>query len=397
MNSIEGSRNPKEQRRDNAYRVLNIIREDEGKASRKVLSQKAGLSLPSVNDIVNYLQNFRLIHTSEMKQGRGKTVPLYKFHGSHYAVLGLTIYPGRAIGVCTDLEGNLRENFFIKYEGDVKGFSEEIQNNLEKLITNVKNAHVLSLGIGYPGLIDYEKRTILYSHKFPELEKINFAEDLENTLQIPCFVDHNPNLSAFAASKIGIAQDLDNFLFIILDKGIGGSLVYRGRVFRGNSSFIGEMGHSTVGHDGAQCLCGNRGCLEANASSEAIRWTLAQCESKEEKDTALQSLAEQIGQVVGNLICFLGIGNVVFGGISLRENPDLFYRIRQVLLLRTMPVFRPKLDIRQSMMDINVASRGAALWAGEIALSNLNSYFFGNRAPDLPLKKDYVRDGALNM
>jgi hypothetical protein len=39
---------------------------------------------------------------------------------------------------------------------------------------------------------------------------------------------------------------------------------------------------------------------------------------------------------------------------------------------------------------------GAALWAGEIALSNLSSRFFGESAPDLPLKTDHVMKDMVN-
>lgn len=392
-----GSRNSKEQRRDNAYRVLNIIRQSRADVSRKVLNEETGLSFPSVNDIVNYLQDFRLISSFEGEGSSGKKVPCYRFSAEGYALLGLTVYPGRAVGVCTDPEGRLLREFFVPFEGDVSLFFSEVLANLEELkaYSREENRRLLALGIGCPGLIDYGERRIIYCDQFPQLENQDFVDRFEEALGLPCFMDHNPNLSAFAAGTVGSARDLKDFIYVILDKGVGGSLFHGGRLFRGTSSFIGELGHSSIVGDGAPCGCGNRGCLEAYAAADAIDRALEGCPSEEERDSILQDIAEKIGLAVGNLICFLGIGNVVFGGLSLSRHPGLYYKVRQVLLSRTLPVFRPALEIRKSELDEKDSPMGAALWAGEIALSNLSSRFFGEAAPDLPLKTDHVMKGAL--
>ena len=41
-------------------------------------------------------------------------------------------------------------------------------------------------------------------------------------------------------------------------------------------SYAGEIGHTSINFAGPRCECGNRGCLELYASSEALRETCAQ-------------------------------------------------------------------------------------------------------------------------
>jgi predicted NBD/HSP70 family sugar kinase len=49
---------------------------------------------------------------------------------------------------------------------------------------------------------------------------------------------------------------------------VGGAIVHGGRVITGAAGGAGEFGHMTIDPDGELCRCGNRGCLELNASAK---------------------------------------------------------------------------------------------------------------------------------
>ena len=56
----------------------------------------------------------------------------------------------------------------------------------------------------------------------------------------------------------------------MISSGIGAGLVLNGRLYRGAEGLAGELGHVLVDADGPVCRCGNRGCLETVAGTDAL-------------------------------------------------------------------------------------------------------------------------------
>ena len=59
-------------------------------------------------------------------------------------------------------------------------------------------------------------------------------------------------------------------LYIHIGTGIGGALVFDGKVFDGYSFDAGDFGHHTIrsGEEAFDCVCGKRGCFETHASAQ---------------------------------------------------------------------------------------------------------------------------------
>jgi predicted NBD/HSP70 family sugar kinase len=55
-------------------------------------------------------------------------------------------------------------------------------------------------------------------------------------------------------------------MVINLGWGIGLGMIIDGKIFRGYNGFAGELSHIPLSDNGALCVCGKRGCLEAEAS-----------------------------------------------------------------------------------------------------------------------------------
>jgi len=58
-----------------------------------------------------------------------------------------------------------------------------------------------------------------------------------------------------------------------LGGGVGSSIFTNGQYYSGGDGFAGEVGHSLAVHDGRQCGCGNKGCLEMYCSRKGILMT----------------------------------------------------------------------------------------------------------------------------
>ena len=75
---------------------------------------------------------------------------------------------------------------------------------------------------------------------------------------------------AVAEHWFGKGRGTESFAVVTMGAGVGCGLVLRGRLYTGVSGLAGELGHLPLQPDGPECTCGNRGCLEAVASDQAI-------------------------------------------------------------------------------------------------------------------------------
>jgi len=61
-----------------------------------------------------------------------------------------------------------------------------------------------------------------------------------------------------------------NVLFVNMDYGTGLGILVDGKVYYGKSGFSGEFGHIPFFNNEIICQCGKRGCLETEASGNAL-------------------------------------------------------------------------------------------------------------------------------
>jgi len=93
---------------------------------------------------------------------------------------------------------------------------------------------------------------------------------LEGVVGLPTFVDNDAKALALAEGWRGAAIGHADYLGMVVSTGVGGGIVLDGRLLDGAEGNAGHIGHITVEPDGRRCRCGNRGCLEAEASGTGI-------------------------------------------------------------------------------------------------------------------------------
>ena len=98
----------------------------------------------------------------------------------------------------------------------------------------------------------------------------DMAEAVRRRFQVEVVVENDANAAAWAEQQYGAGRGSDDTLMLTVGTGIGGGVVLRGELFRGHLGFAAEFGHITLVDGGPLCACGERGCLEALASGNAI-------------------------------------------------------------------------------------------------------------------------------
>ena len=87
----------------------------------------------------------------------------------------------------------------------------------------------------------------------------------------PVFLEHDANCGAMAELWYGAHRRDENLLYVVCDRGVGAGLIVGGDIYHGANGYSGEIGHASINFAGPLCECGNRGCLELYASSEALK------------------------------------------------------------------------------------------------------------------------------
>jgi len=84
------------------------------------------------------------------------------------------------------------------------------------------------------------------------------------------YVENDAKALALAEGWCGTAEGRRQYVAMVVSTGVGGGVVVDGRLLDGRTSNAGHIGHVVVEPDGRDCVCGGRGCLEAEVSGTAI-------------------------------------------------------------------------------------------------------------------------------
>ena len=104
----------------------------------------------------------------------------------------------------------------------------------------------------------------------PQWRNFPLRDRLVDVTGLPVFGDGDAKALALAEGWVGGAKGVDNFMAMVVSTGVGGGIVLNGQLLEGNSGNAGHIGHVIVEPNGRRCVCGGRGCLEAEASGPAI-------------------------------------------------------------------------------------------------------------------------------
>lgn len=163
---------------------------------------------------------------------------------------------------------------------------------------------LLTIGVSFGGPVDAGRGLVRLSHHVPGWEETPLRAWLEAEFGVPAAVDNDANVAALGEWRYGAGQGCRSLLYVTVSTGIGGGWVLDGRIYSGADGMAGEIGHMVVRPGGAACVCGKRGCLEAEACGPAIA-RLARERLTQQPDAAGALLALTYGRpeaITGELV-----------------------------------------------------------------------------------------------
>jgi glucokinase len=151
----------------------------------------------------------------------------------------------------------------------------EVASELKALCEsqNVALTDCAGIAFAYPSIIDVENARILdHFGKFGDVSQFDLRQWARETFDLPFAIDNDARMALLGEWRYGAEKNCDDLAILTLGTGLGTSAVIEGKVLRGAHGQAGILGgHTTVNYHGRECVCGNIGCAESEASTWRIK------------------------------------------------------------------------------------------------------------------------------
>lgn len=249
-----------------------------GPLARVDLGSQIGLSPATVTAITAMLQQEQLIIEVSSKtrepSTRGRPRVLIDLNTKARHVLGVKLSINELRLVLGDFKGNIahQEKFQLNTLSlDEASLIAELGQKIEDF--SARHSHdygpLTAIGIAVQGFVDSVNGTVVWSPAL-DCRHIEIATPLRERFKVPVFVANDANCIALAIKHQPGLRNVNHMAVIMLDYGVGMSLIMDGRLYLGSFGAAAEFGHTKYSPTGPQCRCGKRGCIEAYVSDYAI-------------------------------------------------------------------------------------------------------------------------------
>jgi predicted NBD/HSP70 family sugar kinase len=234
---------------------------------------------------------------------------------------------------------------------------------------------------GVPGPLDVHSGLIESPTILSGWVGLDPAAELERRIGTPTRVENDAVLGAIGELRAGAGRSMTSFLYVKASHGIGAGLIINGVPYRGAGGIAGEIGHINLPGHTEICRCGNRGCLEAVISVEAVRSQIAQTHPGEDPllvslddlidDTITRRILGEAGRTLGRVLApmcdLLNPQGVVVGGELGQAGPHFIEGITDSITRHSMPATTHDLAISGAQLGVRSELLGAVGLAAELA------------------------------
>jgi predicted NBD/HSP70 family sugar kinase len=252
--------------------ILNLIREQQP-ISRAKLAQLTKLNKSTVSSIVEGLVDEKLLEERADKRQRVGRTPINLQLRTGMHLFGAIYFDSFTTRIAiVDIDGTIRQSMDRRTEvANPEQFVARCLHELNALRDQNGYPTFKGIGVTVAGIVDSGLSKVVFA---PNLgwDNLDLAKVIRDCCpEVPIIALEN-DAKALALAELWFGQHdvaFSNFVFLLVDRGIGAGVVVDRRVLHGESHAAGEFGHMTIFEGGEQCACGNPGCWEMYASDRA--------------------------------------------------------------------------------------------------------------------------------
>jgi len=285
----------------------------------------------------------------------------------------------------------------VKYTPSLahKGFDISYNNLVDFISEYLQSTELTKIGIGFPSVV-IDDGYIPVAPNLSGWEKIQLKKLLTQDLQknlgryIDVVIENDANTAAVAEMWAGNAIGIKSFLYITLGTGIGGAIIYEGKLLKGTTFSAGEIGHLIIDRAASQedGIPDYRvGVLESYTGRNAV---LKSYESQfnqlrngnsilqqskydikdifdfalEKDDIAIEIVHNYIRDLsigLASAVNLLGIPHIVIGGGVSNSLVHFFSELEQEIIYRLLPSNRNLLKLIHAHFQKDSGLIGSAL------------------------------------
>jgi predicted NBD/HSP70 family sugar kinase len=348
---------------------------DRGPLSRTALAALTGLAQPTVAQLLGRLEAAGLVVPAGIREGgRGPSAKLYAANPRAAHVAGVDVTADRISVAVADLSGELVAEHVVgtPRRVAVDGVA-RLRSALEGATAKVglRQPELTHVVVGLPGAINPRTGELLYAPHLHGWHQPDLLAALASGLGTGVDVENDVNLAALAEMWLGEARDVDNFVLLWAEEGLGLALVLDGRVRRGATGGAGEISYLPVagqplsrdvgrgGHGGFQLTAGAAALLdlahshgvEARSAAEAVALAV-----RDDRTPFLREVATRLATGLAAVACLIDPELVVLGGDVPRAGGDVLLDLIAGEL-RDLAAVRPRLAL--SSVPGNLVRTGA--------------------------------------
>jgi glucokinase len=203
----------------------------------------------------------------------------------------------------------------------------------------------------------------------PAWRRFPLRARLAQATGLPTFVDNDAKALALGEGWKGAAARTDDFIAMVVSTGVGGGIVLDGRLLDGADGNAGHIGHVIVEPEGRLCVCGARGCLEAEASGLAIAAVTGRPAAEADAATMART-GLLVGRAVASVANLLDLRLAVVGGSVALGFGQPFFAAAQAELDA-----RARLDFSAGarIVPVGLAERGPLVGAAAVGWRGLRA------------------------
>jgi N-acetylglucosamine repressor len=238
------------------YNELNVLRfiKENVPVSRAEIAKKYHLSKAAVSDIISRLINQGYV--SEIGVGNstsrgGRRPIMLNFNNTAGFVIAVEIKRSHARVALLDMDVNIHEMKTVDYpEGSV---FEEVTRKIFPVISGylrcpwVKEAKPIGIGVGIPGIIDYEKGCVKVSDTLHRWENVLIRSLFEDAFKMQVILENDVKALTLGEYLFGQIKSCGNLVNLWLGDGIGAGIIINGTLIRGVTASAGEIGYDELG------------------------------------------------------------------------------------------------------------------------------------------------------
>jgi len=366
---------PEDTRKKNAITLLHLLLKEDG-ISRVELSRMTGLTKTTVSAIIREFKDSGIVEESnQIYTGNiGKSpIPLHIKEDAIYTI-GIHLSRQRVETLLMDTQMNIiTSNIGEDYTRfGPEGIIDSLFININKIMeyAKKKGIDIGAVGIGVPGPLDAQTGVVKQPPKLKGWKDIPLGSIVQKEYGIPVWIENDANVCALAEKWLGSGRNIHNFIYILINEGIGAGVIINDELYQGTYDFVGEIGHFLCYEQGQfqylEDIAGVNVLLYlANSQGLSVKSLEKMAELLQQDNqiakAIVKKIATWIGSAIVNAIHMVGPQTVFIGGKMVVLGEPLIQPIREIV---SHYLFGEQaVNIQFSSISSNAVPSGAGIYA----------------------------------